>query len=146
MLEFLYSADYEMQTEANNDAIESPLVTHAMVYALAEKYCIPVLKKVSKQKFVTVLEKDWKHESFPRAIEIVYTTTVPQDRGLRNAVISVVLQHKAHMQQQASFMLLIKDLGDFAVGVVSRAWSCVNEGDVQILQLDTIKRTRNILL
>lgn len=142
MLDFLYSTDYETQTNANSNAKGSPLVTHASVYALAEKYCIPVLKNVSKQKFVAALEKDWKDWSFVPAIEIVYTTTVPQDRGLRDVVIAVILQHQSHIRKQPAFMLLIKHLGGFAVDIVSMAWSCVNEGCPQTPAMEDKKKTK----
>ncbi|KAF2492689.1 hypothetical protein BU16DRAFT_88451 [Lophium mytilinum] len=65
------------------------LVTHAKVYAIAEKYGVFGLKSLAAQKFAASLAAG-HHASpeFPDACGDVYETTVDSDRGLRDLVIA----------------------------------------------------------
>lgn len=64
-----------------------PLVIHARVYALAEKYGIYGLKTLAREKFESLVSDKWDESDFLEATEEVYTTTVDNDRGLRNIIL-----------------------------------------------------------
>lgn len=74
--------------ESEDVCVEAPdLVTHARVYALAEKYGISGLKELAKEKFEVMANESWEESGYLEAMHEVYTTTVESDRGLRNVVV-----------------------------------------------------------
>ncbi|KAJ4258059.1 hypothetical protein NW762_008199 [Fusarium torreyae] len=83
MVNFMYSFDY-------TDAPDSPLmVFNAQVYQIADKYDISALKSHAKSKFGTAINSGWTTEDFPIAINVAYTTTPPEDRGLRDLIVEI---------------------------------------------------------
>lgn len=62
-------------------------VFHVRVYALAEKYGIPALKKLALDKFQKSMQQGISPDQFMDSAEEAYTSTVQQDRGLRDAII-----------------------------------------------------------
>ncbi|KAF2264147.1 hypothetical protein CC78DRAFT_247632 [Lojkania enalia] len=81
----------EAEPEAN---VENPhLVTHAKVYAIAERYGIPGLKSLARKKFAQQLELHFGSSEFPEACQEAYETTVDTDRGLRDVIIQSFRSH-----------------------------------------------------
>lgn len=72
------------------------LTTHAKVYALGEKYDIKGLKTVALEKFKKEANVHWDSDDFITAIEEVYTSTVANDRGMRNAVVEAIYEHHVY--------------------------------------------------
>ncbi|KAI9672634.1 MAG: hypothetical protein M1831_000069 [Alyxoria varia] len=79
--------------DATEDEMESEFLVHARVYALAEKYGIHGLKALAKAKFETLSSESWDDPGFLDAVEEVYTTTIEQDRGLRDVILQVFRKH-----------------------------------------------------
>lgn len=105
---------YEEQDDMEDEQFaESDLVTHARVYAVAEKYGIPGLKALAQKKFETQVVARWNDLDFLDAMEEVYTTTVDSDRGLRNAVIQVFRAHPQLARTQET-KAIIEDIPPFA--------------------------------
>lgn len=71
------------------------LVTHAKVYALAEKYLIHGLKAVALRQFKAVAASIFRLDldDFLEAASEVYTSTVEDDRGLRDIVVETLYKH-----------------------------------------------------
>ncbi|KAH8724448.1 hypothetical protein GQ44DRAFT_279411 [Phaeosphaeriaceae sp. PMI808] len=63
------------------------LVTHAKVYAIAEKYGIAGLKVLARQKFAQELDLHLDSTDFPDACQEAYESTFHTDRGLRDVII-----------------------------------------------------------
>ncbi|EAT89735.2 hypothetical protein SNOG_03004 [Parastagonospora nodorum SN15] len=63
------------------------LVTHAKVYAIAEKYGIAGLKVIAQQKFVQELDLHLDSPDFPEACQEAYESTFHTDRGLRDVIV-----------------------------------------------------------
>jgi len=82
--------DYDF---GDDDLIDNDLVTHARVYAVADKYGIPGLKALAQKKFETQTAARWDDYDFLDAMEEVYTTTAESDRGLRNVVVQAFRAH-----------------------------------------------------
>jgi len=80
----------------------SNLTIHAKVYALAEKYGIPTLKAVALDKFKYEAGYFWLAHDFLHAAEEVYTSTVEQDRGLRDIVVETIHQHPTMLNSKAT--------------------------------------------
>jgi hypothetical protein len=71
----------------------SQLSLHAKVYALGEKYSIEGLKKEAQKKFESeIVSGNVVVDDFAEAVEEVYTSTVSEDRGLRDVVVRMIEQ------------------------------------------------------
>ncbi|KAF5685943.1 kelch repeat BTB domain-containing protein [Fusarium circinatum] len=71
----------------------SQLSLHAKVYALGEKYRIEGLKKEAQRKFESEIQSgNVGVDDFAEAVEEVYTSTVSDDRGLRDVVVRMIEQ------------------------------------------------------
>ncbi|KAH9826499.1 BTB/POZ domain [Teratosphaeria destructans] len=79
--------------EAETPEDETHLLLHARVYSLAEKYDIPALKELARQKFETALACHYDSPELPEAIEEVYCSTIDTDRGLRTIVMQLFANH-----------------------------------------------------
>ena len=121
MLRFLYTSSYADDADGNR-----PLLVDAKVYALAVKYDIGALKDLAKEKFAEALGDSWDIVSFPEVVETVYSTTLASDRGLRDYLVPVIVEHKAELREHEGFIgLVLKNKladGEFALDVID-AWS-----------------------
>ncbi|OCL12365.1 hypothetical protein AOQ84DRAFT_285365 [Glonium stellatum] len=75
------------------DSTQAHLVTHAKVYAIAEKYGIAGLKSLAQRKFSTQIALHFSCPEFPDACQEAYETTVDSDRGLRDLIIQTFRAH-----------------------------------------------------
>jgi hypothetical protein len=81
--------------------VETPhLLTHAKVYAIAEKYCISGLKSLARQKFTTQASVHFTTTEFADAMQEVYESTVDSDRGLRDVIIQAFRSHPELAQRE----------------------------------------------
>lgn len=69
------------------------MMNHVLVYAVADKYDIPELKKLAKCKFQTLVSSKWPHNDFREIAEAVFLTTPDEDMGLRQVVMEVCVEH-----------------------------------------------------
>lgn len=86
------------------------LVAHAKVYILAEKYLISGLKALALQKFTTSVCDRFDADDFLHAIQEVYTSTLENDKGLRDVIASTLYQHR-YLLDQKEVQAILKDLG-----------------------------------
>lgn len=78
----------------------SNLTIHARLYALGEKYEIKGLKSLSLSKFKRKAMVHWNSADFIRAVEEVYTGTVDQDRGMRDAAVVAIRKRPAVLDKK----------------------------------------------
>lgn len=92
LLEYLYVLDYDDRTMGPE---QGALITNAEIYAAADFYDIPSLKKVAQAKMKRCVNtmQMWSNWEVPQALSIVYTTTLVKDRGLRDIVLKAVLEN-----------------------------------------------------
>ncbi|KAK7425167.1 hypothetical protein QQX98_000082 [Neonectria punicea] len=93
------------------------LCLHAKVYALAEKYQISGLKEMAHRSFSFLIPRTISPHNFAEASEIVYTTTIDADRGLRDLVVDN-LYSKAHFLDDEALKKLLKRLPDLTFDYV----------------------------
>ena len=104
---------------ANNE-----LTGHAHIYAMADRYDIAVLKDTAIANFQYTLQTQRSSEMIIDdsliAIDVIYTTTLSTDRGLRDCLTPKIQSRKGDLVNHASFVALVKTLadGDFAMDVV----------------------------
>jgi len=83
MLEFLYKADYNYEAE---NAEVHPLQFHAQMLSLADKYQIPALMHIAKEKYTHVLQDKPSLHDYLRSVPEVYVAQVSGDE-LRMAAV-----------------------------------------------------------
>ncbi|KAF2788579.1 hypothetical protein K505DRAFT_366350 [Melanomma pulvis-pyrius CBS 109.77] len=66
--------------------IKNPLTVHASMYALADKYLSEPLASCAHAKFKSCLNDHWDSVDFIEAVQIVYSSTLDSNRGLRDVV------------------------------------------------------------
>ncbi|KAK4446212.1 BTB/POZ protein [Podospora aff. communis PSN243] len=129
MVYYFYHLDYDVQGQNQSghfdrpetkgdgaDASEPTLVTHAKVYALAEKYIIDGLKGLALRKFKAATESlDVDH--FLQATQEVYTSTIEGDRGLRDVIVAILFNNPRWLDE-SKVQHVIKDLGALAFDLV----------------------------
>jgi hypothetical protein len=86
--------------EPEPELLTPNLTIHAKVYALGEKYDIGGLKTLSLVKFKTEARVHWNTDGFISAVEEAYTSTIDQDRGMRNAVVEAIYQHTSVLDKK----------------------------------------------
>lgn len=102
------------QYEEEEPEAEPNLVQHTRVYALAEKYDIPSLKQLAKNKFEMAMACWYDSPEFADAIEEVYCSTIDSDRGLRDIVLETFKCHPQLASTQDVFSV-IKDTPTLAM-------------------------------
>ena len=137
MVHYLYHFDYDVQLQSTYGHSDNPdtdgdgtdvhkpirdvLVTHAKVYALAEKYLIRGLKAVALRQFkaaaTTGLFVSLDIDDFLPATWEVYKSTVEGDRGLRDIVVETFYKH-SHWLDKGEVRDVLKGLGALTYDLV----------------------------
>jgi hypothetical protein len=96
------------------------LATHARMYALADKYQISGLKALAQRKFQKAALQHWNSEEFAPALHTVYTSTLEEDRGLRDVVISTISRDR--LLEKPEVRTAVKELPELAFGLLMYIW------------------------
>ncbi|KAJ5818319.1 BTB/POZ protein [Penicillium riverlandense] len=91
-----------------------------MLYQLADKYAIPLLKKQSKNFFEDDIKIAWDDPKFLLAITEVYQRTLKSDRALRDPVVRTCLEHLDNLKQKEDFRKMLEEIDGFAADLVLR--------------------------
>ncbi|KAM0080728.1 hypothetical protein ACKRZS_007105 [Fusarium odoratissimum] len=85
MLRFIYSFDCDVRPNT------PPMIFHAKVYQIGDKYGIETFKKQASNKVERIVNEAGVATKYVSdlvdAITVMYTTTPPGDRGLRDIVV-----------------------------------------------------------
>ena len=108
MISYLYTFDYEENGKGEQSIAG---FSNVRVYAIAEKYNIPLLKEVAKEKFVKWAENNWSHCDFPVVAGEVYESTPSSDIGLRDVVSRLCGEHIKELVGKKEFLDLFSELG-----------------------------------
>lgn len=92
------------------------LLQHCKVYELAEMCEVDRLKSLAVFKFQEETKTNWNPPDFFEAIQEIYYTSLPNDRGMRDAATEVIYQHK-DLLDNAEFQRVVKEL-DIAFGLL----------------------------
>ncbi|KAK3331541.1 BTB/POZ protein [Apodospora peruviana] len=123
MVHYFYHLDYDVRGQSESGhfdgseierdstgASEPTLVTHAKVYAFAEQYLIDGLKRLALRKFKMVATQSLDVNDFLQAAQEVYTSTIEEDRGLRDIVVETLFKHPAWLDEN-KVQYVIKEMG-----------------------------------
>jgi hypothetical protein len=148
MISYLYTLDYEDEEHFDAKAMDSlvglpvtdeeveatsvraqkkrrlteesrpALFSSVRVYAIAEKYDIPALKALAKERFSEWAKSNWSHKDFPILVREVFESTPSSDRGLRDVVSQLCAKYVKPLTQGNGVLDVIEDLGDLWLGVL----------------------------
>lgn len=109
-------SDYDSydEEEEETQVDESHLFLHTKVYALAEKYDIPSLKALARQKFEMAVACNYDSPELPEAIEEIYCSTLDTDRGLRDIILELFNCYP-QLATTPDILQVIKDLPSLAM-------------------------------
>lgn len=71
---------------------KASVVRHVQVYAMAEKFDIPELKALAKEKFLKCAQ-GWPLPDFPSVVHEALTSTPESDQGLRGILNEILAEH-----------------------------------------------------
>lgn len=111
-----YTCGYD-DTVGGDNKNNNKLDFNARMYAMADKYDIAFLKKLSTAMLQAQLDGPMITPRFLKAVRTIYTTTLSSDRGLRDLLVPVLKKHRSALSNDAGFLNLIKSGladGDFA--------------------------------
>jgi len=97
------------------------LITHAKVYAIAEKYGITGLKALARTKFASQLTVHRDSSELPEALQEVYESTVDTDRGLRDVVIQTFRTYP-ELARRKDVEAVVKDTPNLAWELFRVGW------------------------
>ncbi|KAI9806169.1 MAG: hypothetical protein M1826_004668 [Phylliscum demangeonii] len=142
MLTYLYTNDYEDVTAIEENAPDSPLEAiepssiigvaqpgmhpasnspisalknNILVYAAAEKYDIPLLKDLAREKFIARAGDVWPLAGLPGVVRLVYAMTLDHDQGMRTVVAELCSQHLSALISTETFRSSVLELGSFGL-------------------------------
>lgn len=102
-------------TDAVDEAAKAPvhvkvsaLTNNVLVYALADKYNLFLLKYLAQTKFEVRAADEWAAEDIISILPKVYTTTPDSDRGLRRIMLDVCLRSMEHLMCHKNFRTMLK--------------------------------------
>ena len=134
---YIYKRDYSV------DPV-SALTVHPEVYRLADYLDMPELKRIVIKKFKEAVLKHWDTVAFTQALRTIYTSTVAEDRGLRDAAKWGLKRHKKALRQHQGFTELVE--GSFADGRfmmdVLDAWTAYEDEEPHVPEGPVAKRPR----
>ena len=87
------------------------------MYAVADFYSALNLKKLTNKKFRDAVREYWNSNDFTKAVEVVYTTTTAEDRGLRQ-VVKRVLMNRRELLDKPEIEAVMKEVPDLAFDVL----------------------------
>ena len=110
--------------EARQKYRNCELVVHAEMYALAEKYGLPDLKDLALRKLVRRAEREDEREWLKMvcAIDVTYTTTIDEDRALRDAIMEVFMYQHSDLMDRPEVKALLKEDPKIGYDLLRKVW------------------------
>lgn len=108
----MYGFDYDSSGSEHSRA--SPMLFNVKVYQIADKYVVPQLKQKAKEKFETIVQTCWKMDDFPVAIAEAYTCTPKTDRGLREPLVKISMDHMDELLKKDAFVDVLENTIGFS--------------------------------
>jgi hypothetical protein len=95
----------------------SQTLNHAKMYEIADKYDVVGLKDLAREKFKLSCGAFWDKDDFSTAADYVVSTTMAEDKGLREIVSSTISNHM-EIIHKADIQILLSENGDLSLAVM----------------------------
>lgn len=122
------------------------LFSSVRVYAIADKYDIPPLKDLARQRFGDWAETNWDCVEFPAMVKEVFESTPSTDRGLREVVFELVTNHVDVLLKKEYFRSVTEGIGELGLGVLLQLVEKHSEEKLDVLDHIEELETRASLL
>jgi hypothetical protein len=109
---------HEHRNIIHQEKDQPALLSSVRVYAIADKYDIPSLKRLAKERFESWAKKNWAREDFSDIVREIFESTPTSDRGLRDIVIRIVALHADVLTKKDEFRRLIEEDGDLGLSTL----------------------------
>jgi hypothetical protein len=87
------------------------------MYELADKYNVKGLKDLAKVKFERASTAFWNDDAFATAAHHVFSTTMEEDKGLRDVVSSTISSHM-ELIRKPEIQVLMTEFNGLALGIL----------------------------
>lgn len=118
MIHFMYGFSYD--SSGSDRGRVSPMLFNVKVYQVGDKYSIPRLKEEAREKFTAAIKTCWEMDDFPVAITEAYSTTSRGDRGLRDPLVQISLEHLDVLLKNEEFKHVLRNILEFAADLVQQ--------------------------
>lgn len=110
----------DVEEVADPTKLESNLITSVLVYAMADKYDVPALRLLARNRFYSRARESFRTDSdFPAAVDELYQTTAESDYAMREIPCRLVASGYAEGWEGVVKMEpIMRKYGDFALGVM----------------------------
>ncbi|KAF2655625.1 hypothetical protein K491DRAFT_704486 [Lophiostoma macrostomum CBS 122681] len=102
-------------TTSVGTAEELPL--HSKMYEIADKYDVVGLKDLVMEKFRDAATQFWNHRAFATAAHHAFTTTMEEDKGLRDIVCKTISDHMT-LLEKPTIEALMMEFNGLAFGLL----------------------------
>jgi hypothetical protein len=141
MIDFLYKAQYDVccSTErAEDESLQSalapaadagdnhqnaqepgaPLIVHAKLYILGDKYDIPSLKEFASRNYGETVATQWNTKAFPESAEIIYNNIVVERDMLKDVIYEKAMSNISTLISEPGFEGLLRRTNGFAADIL----------------------------
>ena len=87
------------------------------MYEIADKYDVLGLKALAAEKFRVASAQFWNHAMFPTAAHHAFSTTMEEDKGLREIVCKTISDHMA-LLEKPEIEALMTEFNGLAFGLL----------------------------
>ena len=93
------------------------LLIHAKMYEVADKYDVVGLKDLSKEKFKLACAASWNDAAFSIAAHHAFSTTMEDDKGLRDIVSGTISDHM-ELIRKPEVQALMTEFNGLSLGIL----------------------------
>ncbi|EEU40679.1 uncharacterized protein NECHADRAFT_33838 [Fusarium vanettenii 77-13-4] len=102
--------------------IRNDMTLPLRLYIMADKYDVPALRLLARDRFYRAVELEWEHaECFPDVVDELYLGTPQTDTAMREIVCRIVGSRILSDRVRDKMRPVMEKHGDFAVGVMEYA-------------------------
>lgn len=106
---------------SQQDSTKVHLIEHAKLFAMAVKYQIVALQRLTIQKFEAEARQHWNHEDLPRAtIHLIYTTTPDEVTELREVAVGILHTYYDYFVGRPDVQSLLRSINGLACDLLNR--------------------------
>lgn len=117
----MYTFQYNnADTTTTTTTTTSPVLLHAKVYELAERYDIAALQAYAARNFESAVQRDWNSDDFPRVVNEIFTYIPATARDLGSVLVSISRRNITVLLRNRDFKHTLETVVGFAALLVGQ--------------------------
>jgi hypothetical protein len=118
MISFFYTQNYTL-----DDTSSEPLLSHTRIYITADKYDVPLLKRLASENYKKVTSEKFDENLFLfiDSLKMICDETPESDKGLRDVAIKAARDNLGDLMETEAFVDLLKENPDISVDILKVA-------------------------